>query len=197
MQQAGIQPHPDPRLARWATILDGARPDPVLDLGCGEGQDAAWLTAHGVHVIAGDYSGRAVMAARQVAPAASFIQMDLRDGLPFPRATFNIIVAGLCLHYFTHKQTRRILADVRTCLRPGGQLLARVNSRQDVNYGACGHAEVEPGCYLVNGELKRFFTREDVQDLFADGWTLYHLEEMTIHRYHKPKVVWEIRVEKV
>lgn len=192
LQRADMRPNPDPWLARWAALLGAAQAQPVLDLGCGNGQDAAWLLAQGWRVIAGDYSPAALASARVMAPRAQFVQMDLRDGLPFANHSLPIIVAGLCLHYFRWQQTQAILHAVARCLHPGGILLARLNSTHDIHHGAVGHAEIEPGCYVVAGALKHFFTREDLARLFSDDWEIHSLEEMTIHRYQYPKVVWEI-----
>jgi len=196
MRSAGIRPNGDPWLARWRAQLEVADHLPILDLGCGSGQDAAWLLDAGFRVISGDYCQAALKTAAQAASEATFLQMDLRDGLPFPQEIFNIIVAGLCLHYFTWEKTQRILAEVFARLRPGGYLLARVNSIRDVHHGAVGHEEIEPGCYRVDGELKHFFDGDNLQQLFAGDWILRHLEETTIHRYRHPKIVWEIVAEK-
>jgi hypothetical protein len=44
----------------------------------------------------------------------------------------------------------------------------------------------------VGEQTKRFFARADLLALFADGWQLTALEEQTIDRYERPKVVWEL-----
>ena len=74
-------------------------------------------------------------------------------------------------------------------------LLCRVNSSRDHHYGASGHPAIEPGYFRVDGEPKRFVDRAAVVALFADGWTVRHLEEHTVHRYARPKVLWEILAE--
>jgi hypothetical protein len=38
---------------------------------------------------------------------------------------------------------------------------------------------------------KRFFDEEAVRT-FLQGWDIQFLEENTIHRYEKPKSVWEV-----
>jgi SAM-dependent methyltransferase len=196
MRAADVRPNADPWLERWLPQLAAAQDVPVLELGCGSGQDTRYLVDHGFRVIAGDYSRSALTTARASAAQAAFMQFDLRDGLPFPRETFPVIIAGLCLHYFSRVETQRIVAEIRDRLCPGGYLLVRVNSVRDVHYGAVGYAEIELGSYLVNGALKHFFDADDLRALFADGWRLHHLEERTIHRYENPKVVWEMVMEK-
>lgn len=46
-----------------------------------------------------------------------------------------------------------------------GILLVQLNSTKDVNHGAVGHEEIEPGFYLVNGERKRFFDQDSIDTL--------------------------------
>lgn len=197
MREINICPKADPWLERWLSQLSTARDMPVLELGCGSGQDTSYLIERGFRVVTGDYAWNALQSACESAACASFVQFDLRDGLPFPRETFPVIVAGLCLHYFTQAQTERIVAEIRDRLRPGGILLARVNSVRDVHHGAVGNEEIEPGCHLVHGALKHFFDAGDLRALFADGWRIRNLEERTIYRYDNPKVIWEVVVEKV
>ena len=62
---------------------------------------------------------------------------------------------------------------------------------KDINYGSVGYPEIESGLFSVEGQQKRFFTKASVLDYFAKNWQIDHLEEKTIDRYHKPKVIWE------
>ena len=186
----------DPWLERWLPVLDAAHGRPLLDLGCGNGQDSARLAAHGHCVMAADLSRQALRACGGVAPKTRRLLADIRDPLPFRDRAFVAMVASLSLHYHGAGRTGTILREVRRCLADDGLLLARFNSTHDQHYGASGYEPVEPGVYLVDGELKRFFDRAAVEDLFRDGWAIRNVEEMTITRYNKPKVVWEAVVEK-
>ena len=190
-------PH-DPWLERWQHLLDSAGAQPVLELGCGRGLDARYLSEQGRQVIAADFSANALQIAQQIAPQANLLQLNLIDGLPFAPATFPIIIASLCLHYFLWATTKAILQRLHTCLQPDGRLLLRVNSTRDLNHGAggpaAGYAELEPHFYLVQGVQKRFFDRVDLLRLLESQWQIVALEELTImHRL--PKVLWEVVVQ--
>jgi SAM-dependent methyltransferase len=202
-----------PWLERWRGRLDSARR--VLDLGCGAGYDSVWLSANRLSanrlsanrlsanrpdpaacaLTAADFSFPALRLARAAAPCASFLQLDLRQGLPFAPSSFDVVVANLCLHYFPLSQTVDILAQVRACLRPGGTLLARFNSTRDANFGAEGCPPVEPNAFWVGGMYKRYFDRPALTELFAD-WKILALEELTVHRFGPAKVLWEVGAEK-
>ncbi len=81
---------------------------------------------------------------------------------------------------------------MKRCLKQDGWLLARFNSTNDVHFGVVGFGKIEPNCYFVKGKSKRFFDYKALCKLFSRGWEIRSLEEMTITRYEKSKVVWEV-----
>lgn len=195
----------DPWLVRWLPLLtERAGADPVLELGCAEGRDTATLVDAGLNVVAIELSPEAVERARTRVPAgAQFHCQDFRD--PFPLkpadATVGVVLASLSLHYFEWDATLELVRRIHGVLRPGGVLLCRLNSVNDLHYGGRGPSSSSaPGrdedCfYLFDGFPKRFFDRAAVERLFAGGWRMRHLEEVTIDRYAHPKVAWEAVLE--
>lgn len=186
----------DAWLERWRSLLEKNREAPILDLGCGAGDDARALTEWGFKVIAADFSEEALRKTSQRAPKAETRNVDLARGLPFADSSFGTIIASLSLHYFTWRKTEEILQDVRRCLVPGGHLLARLNSTKDAQYAAARKEEVEPNFYLVDGHPKRLFDRQSVDELFAHGWHLVSAAERTTNRYGNEKTLWEIVTQK-
>ncbi len=177
----------DDWLAPFARLFGGTV---VLELGCGDGRDTAWLLGRGHDVVALDRSPDALTANAKAAPEAWRVRAELGAPLPFRDSTFDVVVASLSLHYFGHHHTRRIMAEVRRCLARRGVLLARFNSTNDIHHGARGHAPLADGLYLVGDRLKRFFTGDDVAAFRRDGWQIEQLEESCIDRYQRPKFVW-------
>jgi ubiquinone/menaquinone biosynthesis C-methylase UbiE len=186
----------DAWLGRWRQVLEAGRGSPVLDLGCGAGHDARFLTELGLAVVAADFSEEALEITRRMAPAAKTENVDLTRGLPFPDAHFSVIVASLSLHYFPWHQTTSILDDVRRCLQPGGYLLARFNSTRDPHYSAAEKRRIENNFYLVEEMPKRLFDRCDIATLFSAGWDTLTANERRTHRYGDEKVVWEVATKK-
>lgn len=186
----------DAWLQRWRNLLEADRTAPVLDLGCGAGEDARSLTRWGLEVVAADFSREALKLTLRRAPEARTQRLDLTRGLPFPDAHFGAIVASLSLHYFPWQKTVEILWDVRRCLVPGGYLLARVNSTRDARYAAAEKEELEPNFYLVDGHPRRLFDRRSVDALFARGWDLTSVAERTTGRYGDEKTLWEVVAKK-
>jgi ubiquinone/menaquinone biosynthesis C-methylase UbiE len=181
---------------RWRALLNSNRDAPILDLGCGAGEDALLLSRWGFGVVAADFSEKALELTSRRAPEAETKRVDLTQGLPFPDDHFGAIVAGLSLHYFPWSKTVEVLEYVRRCLVPGGHLLARLNSTNDPYYAAARKEEIEPNFYIVNGSPKRLFDRDDVTALFSQGWKIVDVTERTTSRYGAEKTLWEVVARK-
>ena len=175
-----------------ALIQQKSANGPVLELGCGNGWDTAELLAAGCTVVAADISSKNLAECIKAVRRADFVQLDNGKLLSFANASINVIVASLSLHYFTWAVTMQIASELRRCLKTDGILLARLNSTHDYNFGAATAVlPIEPNLYFIGTMTKRFFDEDHVRT-FLQGWDIQFLEENTIHRYEKPKSVWEV-----
>ncbi|MDW5445105.1 class I SAM-dependent methyltransferase [Polaromonas sp. SM01] len=183
----------DPWLKRWLPLaVTHAGERPVLEVGCGHGDDTAVLVGADLNVTAFDLSRAAVAVAKARVPSARIERRDIRDPFPVETQEAGLVVASLSLHYFGWEETLSIVQRVREVLRPGGLLLCRLNSTEDHHFGASGHQEIEPNFFLVNGEPKRFFDETSVNSLFATGWRRLSLEHFVTRKYVKSKALWEV-----
>jgi SAM-dependent methyltransferase len=190
-------PGDDDWLARWRESVDAARGQRILDIGCGPGNDTMRLQARGLQVVSLDFSFEALRRVRTAAAASTLVQSDLADGLPFQPGSFGLITASLVLHYFNEQTTQRILSELRDCLIAGGRILMRLNSMDDVQFGAQGNPEIEPGVHLVGGVAKRFYGRDEVMGLFDGSWRMVEATEHASDRYSRTKRLWEVCAERV
>ena len=183
----------DPWLQRWLTLaVTHAGDGPVLEIGCGHGDDTAVLAAAGLKVTAFDLSRAAVTVARVRVPSATITCRDVRDPFPVEIQPCGLVVASLCLHYFAWEETVAIVRRIREVLRPGGLLLCRLNATDDHHFGASGHPQIEPDYFLVDGEPKRFFDEAAVNALFASGWRRQSLAHVVTRKYLQSKALWEV-----
>lgn len=181
-------------LDKYALILEKIK-TPILDLGCGSGNDTLYLTEKGFSVIACDYSDIALEQVNQNIKNVKTIKLDISLPLPFEDNAFDLIIADLSLHYFDEKTTKNIMKEIKRILKPNGNLLARVNSISDLNYGAGQGQRLEENYYFVDGYNKRFFSENDAEKFFSIiGKT--NIKETEMLRYTKPKKVIEINVQK-
>lgn len=181
----------DPWLEKWlALIQEKSTSGRVLELGCGGGWDTVDLLSAGCNVVATDISAENLAKCAESAPEAKLVRMDIGKPFPFADHSVPVILASLSLHYFSWDATLQISSELRRCIQADGLLLARFNSTNDYNHGAASPLEIEPDFYQVGTRTKRFFDETSVR-LFLEGWNIQFLEENVIHRYEKPKSVWE------
>ncbi|MCI6509152.1 MAG: class I SAM-dependent methyltransferase [Bacilli bacterium] len=167
----------------------------ILDLGSGTGNDTLYLINKGYDVIACDYSIVALDNIKKYIPKAEILLTDISKPLPFNDNTFDLIIADLSLHYFTEKDTIKILKEIKRVLTCHGTLITRLNSIYDVNYGAGLGKKIEENYYFVDGYNKRFFSIEDAKKYFSVIGEP-KIIETEMNRYTKPKKVIEVFVTK-
>ena len=118
----------DPRLNRLFTTdsewvferlpLDSE--DLLLEVAAGTGHVARRLAPRVRAVVALDATWAMLEQGRGAAPAnVIFLQGDA-GALPFPDASFDVVLARFAVHHF--EQPKVQLAEMRRCLRPGGRL---------------------------------------------------------------------------
>ena len=161
---------------------------PILDLGCGGGNDTLYLISKGKRVIPCDLSEIAIENIRKNFPEIGEAYcFDMLDGIPFEDGSFDVVIADLCLHYFTEKDTENILKEIRRILTSDGHLIFRVNSLHDVNHGAGKGTEIEKHVFETeSGTLKRFFDEDDARYIFRD-FDIEYLNEEIMSRYKLEK----------
>ena len=170
---------------------------PILDLGCGSGNDTMYLINKGKQVISCDQSRNAIDNIKKNFPEVYDTKcFNMLDGMPFKDNSFELIIADLCLHYFKEKDTTKILNEIKRILYSGGHLIFRLNSMNDVNHGAGKGNEIERHLYETDDKrLKRFFTEEDIKYFFKD-FNIEYLNEEVMTRYKLEKKLYKGCVSK-
>lgn len=108
-------------------------PGRALDVGCGEGADAAWLARRGWQVTAADVSEvalqRAATAAEDVRDRVSWIRADLLTTPP-PAGAFDLV----SVHYFplARRPDHAALRGLLDAVAPGGTLLFATHALADL-----------------------------------------------------------------
>jgi SAM-dependent methyltransferase len=137
----------------------------VLDAGCGTGEHALLLAAHGARATGIDLSETAVRRARQKAVerdlAATFEVGDLL-GMQLSQAGFDVIVDSGLFHVFSDTDRDRYVAVLAHALRPGG-----------VCYLMC-FSDRQPGDWGP-----RRIARSEIDSAFSDGWIIESIEPAT------------------
>ena len=183
-------------LDNYKYILDKSKEQSIIDLGCGAGGDSLYLMERGYKVIACDDSEEALCIINKYLPIVEAMKIDISKTLPFEDESIEVIIADLSLHYFNDDTTKIIVKEIKRVLKSNGYLIARVNSVNDINYGAGSGEEIEKNFYLTQSGHKRFFDREDIEYYFGE-YEINHCEEERIMRYGNEKKTWEFVVIKL
>jgi len=169
------------------TYADMFKDKYVLELGCGPGIDSVVVSKFTKRLVSSDIE--------PISDAVTAI--DHSKVLPFKNETFDTVVASLCLHYFSLEKTKEITSEISRVLKPHGALICRLNSHKDKNHGAVGYPEIEPGFYNVEGETKRFFNEQQIQEIWEREFTVGVVSHKSIDRYQKAKFVYEFTAIKL
>ena len=184
---------------KWLELFDNELIEcntPIIDLGCGSGNNVLYLIEKGKEIIPCDYSENAIESIKVNFPEIKKIKcFDMIDGLPFVDNYTDIIISDLSLHYFSKATTMYIIDEIKRVLKPNGILLIRVNHINDFNNGTKKIKEIEKHYYETeDGRFKRFFDRNDIVDFFKN-WDIQYINEEIMKRYGNDKIVWECKIK--
>lgn len=170
--------------------------DFIVELGCGRAYCSKYLLEKRYNnIVACDFSEEVLKIVNKECPNLKTKLFDISERLPFEDNSINVLVADLCLHYFNHERTLYIFDEIYRVLKNGGYLVARVNSINDKNHILKNAKELEKHFYCDGKIYKRFFEKDDFEELFKK-FQVYNLEEKNMDRYEKPKVLWEFCLKK-
>jgi SAM-dependent methyltransferase len=139
----------------------------VLDLGCRDGA-LTQAYAGGNEIVGVDADREALAEAQKLGIKTRWADLD--EPLPFEDEGFDVVVAGELLEHL--RDPRRVVAEVRRVLRPGGTFVASVPNayrlKNRVRF-ALGHKPEDDPTHL------QMFAPSDVRSL------LYEFEEQHVH----------------
>jgi SAM-dependent methyltransferase len=135
---------------------------PVLDAGCGTGENALFFAARGLQVIGIDFVEEAIRRARaKAAQQGLSVEFLVKDALTLDdwgERFASVIDSGL-FHVFSDADRRRYVQGLARVLRPGGRLFLLCFSDE------------EPGT-----EGPRRVSRQELCDTFAGGWEVESIQ---------------------
>jgi cyclopropane fatty-acyl-phospholipid synthase-like methyltransferase len=146
---------------QFIAIADQVR-NPVLDAGCGTGENALFFAAHGHRVTGIDFVEEAIRRARQKAAerglSVEFLVKDATTLGDWRERFASVIDCGL-FHCFSDDDRPRYVRGLAQVVEPGGRLFLMCFSDE------------EPGT-----EGPRRVSRQELYDAFADGWEVESVE---------------------
>ena len=163
----------------------------VLCIGCGTGEECAYIKGLGVKEVIGiDISERMIETSRKEDPSIEFKIMDMEE-LSFPEDSFDFIYSSLCLHYA--EDWRKTLKGVNRILKKNGKFL--FSTHNPIYWGA-EVKRIYGNKIRMLGSMKKGKKKEVIGDYLKtrkinDTWG----KTFKVTYYHKPfhKMINEIK----
>jgi SAM-dependent methyltransferase len=142
-----------------ALVREGFFRSPVLDAGCGTGENAMYLAGQGLRVLGVDSAPRALASARAKAQArgvegVEFREQDALDLAALGRTFASVLDCGL-FHVYDDEGRGRYVRSLASVVDPGGAV------------GLLCFSEDEPP-----GWGPRRVTQAELRDAFRSGWSV-------------------------
>jgi len=180
----------------------------ILEVGCGTGSNLWFAAREGFAVAGVDASASAIATARRRF-AEEGLAGDLQVGdftrLAFEDDSFDCAIDRASLTCCGGTALRQAVAEIRRVLRPGGRLYFNpyADSHSSARAGrAIGDgltAEIAGGTLVGVGQI-HFVARREIDELFAEGWSLKQVERLEITDMLGPQggihAEWRVLAEK-
>lgn len=157
---------------------------PVLDAGCGTGENALFLAAEGLEVVGVDASRRAIRQARSKAALRSLdVRFVLADALNLEALDTTFASALDCglFHVFDDEERTRYVDSLRRVLDADATLHLLCFSDQEPDWGG-----------------PRRVAKHEIRDAFADGWDVEAIDaaDFVTNLAGGPIKAWRARIRR-
>ncbi|KYK35507.1 MAG: class I SAM-dependent methyltransferase [Theionarchaea archaeon] len=140
----------------------------ILEIGCGQGRNAAWLAEKGFSVTGVDLIMKDLVLFREYAKKRGInpyiIQNDISH-LSFKENQFDVVMSFHVLTFVPEHARPLVLQEVRRVLRPHGIFVAVERSQKDPDYKK--GVEIERETYTFQGYTHHFFSGEELRELLS------------------------------
>jgi adenylylsulfate kinase-like enzyme/2-polyprenyl-3-methyl-5-hydroxy-6-metoxy-1,4-benzoquinol methylase len=131
----------------------------LIEVGCGNGRDAAHFADAGLSVTAIDASPRAIELCRELHGARISFEQGKLDELDLAPGSFDVVYARFVLHAMTPQEEQGFHAAAAAVLRPGGRVFIEARSIHDP---LARRGEVISPTERIHGHYRRFIVPEEL-----------------------------------
>ncbi len=152
----------------------------ILELGCGVARDSIFFAKNGHTVLATDGSDVVIKQNNKKSKHqfVRFLVLDVQKDLGKLKQRFDVVYSNLSLHYFYDEQTREIIKNIHSSLKPDGVLAFSCKARDDFRTREA--QELEKNLFVAkNGHALRLFSEEYARDITKDLFRVEYLDTET------------------
>lgn len=155
-----------------------------LDLGCGIGQYSKELMSYGYEVTSSDISDIALEKVKEF--NSNVIKLDMKEKLPFSDNEFDLVFANLSIHYFSDKDTKKLMIEIKRILKKDGLFIGSVNGLEGYEKIKETAIEIEKHYWFNKNKYIRLFDKEDLKN-YLSIFNIINIEEREIIRFEHKK----------
>lgn len=161
-------------------IRDGVvKPCRCIDLGCGAGNFAIYMSGKGFDVTGVDVSANAVKIARENALKAGakceFVRSDINGDMAEVEGTFDFAYDWEVLHHIYPDHRDRYIKNVHRILNPDSKYLSVCFSEKNSQFGGKGKYRKTP-----LGTILYFSSEEELRALFSSYFRILEIETIEV-----------------
>ncbi len=164
----------------------------VLDVGCGNGRNIAWLArTYGAHGAGFDFANTAIDEAKTRGKGLpiAFRTQDIHDSFPESDATYDLIIDFMVSHVLTDKHRTAYLKEVHRVLKPGGWFVVKTLLRDDDAHAERMLAEAHTGIDGVyihpkTGGTEYVGTEKALSQEYGSYFLIEKKQKSHAHRIH-------------
>lgn len=165
------------KMQRWTEDFSRQFPknSSILDVGCGAGRDALYLTEKGLLVTGIDFSKKLIEIVKKKVPNGKFFVMDF-ENLSLPQNSFEGAWANASLYHLPRTNLLKVFEQIREILKERGLFLStyRVGEGERFTKEKRGDAILERfAVYYQPEEIKEMLTKAGFKDI---EFELDHIE---------------------
>jgi SAM-dependent methyltransferase len=171
----------------YGARLRAGEPLRALELGCGTGNNLAFLAAEGFSAVGIDGSATACRLAREHL-ASLRLNAEVLEGdighLPFEADQFDLIIDRAAVYANRKAAIGQIVSEVRRCLLPGGRFISFVFETGHGG-GPAGARNIEPGTWtdfpagpFAGTGTVHLFTEQEVREDYLAGLDIEYIDHL-------------------
>lgn len=159
------------------------RPCRCIDLGCGAGNFAIYLSKKGFNATGVDFSDEAIKIAsknaRKAGAKCTFMKSDMLGDMTEVEGTFDFAFDWEVLHHIYPEYRDKYVRNVKRILSPHGKYLSVCFSEKSPHFGGIGKYRETP-----LGTILYFSSEEELRELFSNYFKLIELKTIEVPGKH-------------